>query len=154
MNREERKLIRMTKKPDDLDLARRPAEELAGKHVRAAAMASLILGDSPKQVAQMYNLKLSTVKSMKESFDITNPINRRDRLSEALVAYMENEIKNLISIGIVTSDEDWIRWQNAGELSQFLRVKHEMMGQLLQSYGRAASHGAELAAEQLEIVDD
>lgn len=151
MNRDDRRKIRMAKKPEDLTLERRPAGELAGEHVRAAAMASLVLGDSPKQVSEMYGLSLATVKRMKESFDITNPINRRDRLSEALVAYMENEIKNLISIGIVTSEEDWIRWQSASELAQFLRVKHEMMGQLLQSYGRAATHAQEL---RLEVVDE
>lgn len=146
----ERRKIRMAKKPEDLTLERRPAAELAGDHIRAAAMASLILGDTPKQVAEMYNLPLATVKRMKESFDITSPIERRDRLSEALLSYMENEIKNLISIGIVTSEEDWIKWQGAGELAQFLRVKHEMMGQLLQSYGRAASHSQELRIEQAE----
>ena len=147
LSREERRKIRMAKKPEDLDLARRPPEELAGEHVRAAAMASLILGDSPKQVAEMYGLKLATVKRMKESFDITNPINRRDRLSETLVAFLENEVKNLISIGIVTSDEDWIKWQNASDLSQYIRVKNEMMSQLLQSYGRAAAHSQELKIE-------
>ena len=151
MNREERRKIRMAKKPDGLALERRPAAELAGEHVRAAAMASLIVGDSPKQVSEMYGLNLATVKRMKESFDITSPINRRDRLSEALVSYLEQEIKNLISIGIITSEEDWIKWQNAGELAQFLRVKHEMIGQLLQSYGRAAQHSQEL---KLEVLDD
>lgn len=144
----------MAKKPEDLTLERRPAAELAGEHVRAAAMASLILGDSPKQVAEMYNLPLAAVKRMKESFDITSPINRRDRLSEALVSYLENEIKNLLAIGIITSEEDWVKWQSASELAQFLRVKHEMIAQLLQSYGRAAQHTQELISQQLEVMDD
>lgn len=150
MDRQERKQIRMAKKPQDLELSRRPASELAGEHVRAAAMSSLILGDSPKQVAEMYGLSLAVVKRMKESFDITSPIERRDRLSEALLAYLEHEVKNLISIGIVTSEEEWIRWQSASELANFLNVKHQMLGQLLQAYGKAATHSNELRIEQTD----
>lgn len=150
LSRKERRKIRMAKRPEDLTLERRPASELAGDHVRAAAMAALILGESPKQVAERYNLKLPTVQRMKDSFDITNPVDRRDRLSEAIVAYLESEVKNLISIGIVTSEEDWIKWQDASGLASFLSVKHQMLAQLLQAYGRASTHATELRIEQAE----
>lgn len=123
------------------------------KGVKAAVLASLLLGETPSRIAKQYNLPEAYVKRWHVEFDITSPIQRRDQLSQSLLIYIEQEIKNLISIGIITSDEEWVKWQNASDLSAFVQVKGSVIMQLLTAFGRASQQAAELKQREIEVLD-
>lgn len=154
---------KIIEKPDDLTLARRPSEPLTDedsgnnrgevKGVKAAVLASLLLGESPGRIAKQYNLSYHLVRDWQSEFDITNPVLRRDKLSEHLVTFIEQEIKNLLAIGIITSDEKWVSWQSAGELADFVQVKSATIMQLLTAFGRANQQAAELRQRQIDVVE-
>lgn len=144
----------MIKKPDDFDLTRRLDGQSPDGSIRAAVLAALVLGESPGQIAEQYNLPVAQVEQWKRRFDITDPIQRRDQLSEQLLIFVQQKIKNLVAISVATSDEDWIHEQSASELAAYLRAEHEMLLRVFEAFGRTAQHQAELEAARIEMDDD
>lgn len=142
---------RMVEKPEDLDLNRIPSGGTRDEQMKAAVLASILLGQPVTAIAAQYNLPYQTVYNWKEAFDITNPVNRRDRLSENLLVFIEQEIKNMVAISIATSDTDWIRDQSASELASYISVKHASLMRVLEAFGKASAHADDLRQKQ-EIV--
>lgn len=142
---------RMVEPEEEVSLTRRPDGEGPDSAIRAAVLASLLMGKSVSQIAIQYNLPYSTVRYWAERFDITNPVQRRDQLSEKLLTFVEAEIESLLAISLTTRDEDWILDQSASELAQFVAVKQDRLLNILAAYGRVTDHRNQLTAQ---IVED
>lgn len=106
--------------------------------IQAAVMASLYLNQPVAQIAAQYGLTHNQVYTWKLAFDSVESILRRDRLSEMLMVYIEQEIKSLMAISIVTSDKEWIFKQNAGDLAMYFATKSDRVMQILQAFGRVS----------------
>lgn len=144
---------RKVKKPDDLDLVRRPNELDAVEPLKAAVMAALLVGQPAQQIAQQFSLPMASVRRWEEAYDISNPIQRRDKISEMLVIFVEQEIKSLMAISIATSDDYWIQSQSANELAMFLNVKQDRLMKLLEVFGKASESIEQIKQSQVVEID-
>lgn len=143
---------RMVEPDEEVSLTRRPDGEGPDSAIRAAVLASLLMGKSVSQIAIQYNLPYQTVYGWAQRFDITNPIQRRDQLSEKMLTLVEQEIESLLAISLTTRDEDWILDQSASEIAQFVATKQNFLMNILAAYGRVTEHRNQLAAAQ--VVED
>lgn len=124
------------------------------KLIKAAAQAAFIMGQPISQIALQYNLEMAEVASWRDTLITAGAIGRRDRLSDILMVYIEQEIKSLIAISIVTSDEDWIRDQHAGELATYIAIKSDRLFQVLQAFGRTVDSREAYIAQLEEVVNE
>lgn len=141
-------LSRMVKKPTALSLNRRSSGDGPSETLQAAVLASLVLGMPSAQVALQFGLPTATVRRWEEAYDISKPLKRRDRLSEMLMIFLEQEIASLMTISIATQNEDWILQQSATDLSTFTSVKQNQLMQLLQAFGKAQASRQTIEQEQ------
>lgn len=132
-----KKNLRVVKKPEELDLNRRDTDAGPSEALSAAVVAALMLGQPAPIIAQRFGLSTDTVKRWEEAYDISNPLKRRDSLSEMLLVFVEQELASLMSISIATSDEDWIKSQKASDLSQLVGVKQDRILAVLSAYSKA-----------------
>lgn len=140
--------------PEDLPfyLQNLPAGSDKRKHIVAAAQAALILGTPPAQVSAQFGIAPARVAEWKDTLITVGAIGRRDRLSEMLMAYIEQEMKTLMSISIVTSRDEWVERQDADQLAHFVAVKSDRLLMLLQAFGRVEASRQQYA-QQLQVVD-
>lgn len=146
---------RKVEKPEDVELTRRPKAEKPSEAVKAAVLAALLVGGSISDVAAQYGLTYPTVYAWKKAFDITSPAKRRDRLTDMLIDFVEEELVSLTSISVTTRDEEWVLAQNASDLAQYVAVKEDRLLTLLQAYGRASAGIQEVKGEltDSEVID-
>lgn len=144
---------RMVEKPDELDLNRIPSGGTPDEQMKAAVLASILLGQPVAAIAVQYNLPYETVANWKKAFDITNPVNRRDRLSESVVALVEQKIKSMIAISIITSNDNWVLSQNASDLAHYTSVEHTALMDMLGAYARATDHADKLRKQEIVQID-
>jgi hypothetical protein len=123
------------------------------KAIIAAAQAALIMGSSINQVAARFGLKAADVSNWKDTIITAGAIGRRDRISDMMVLFLEQEIKSLMTISMVTEDVDWILRQDAASLSAFIAVKTDRLYQALQAFGRTLET-RQRYLEQLEVIDE
>lgn len=140
---------RMVETPEEVALTRRPDGEGPDNAIRAGVLAALLMGKSVSQIAIQYNLPYKTVYYWSQKFDLTNPIQRRDQLSEKMLTLVESEIESLLAISLTTRDEDWILDQTANELAQYIATKQNFLLGVLSAYGRVTEHRNQLAAAQV-----
>ena len=114
-------------------------------------MAALLLGQTAQQVAVRFGLPVTDVRRWEAAYDISNPLKRRDSLSEMLLVFVEQELASLMSISISTSDEDWIKDQNAADLAVLIGAKQDRLMKILEAYGRAQTSRTQI---QGEVVND
>jgi hypothetical protein len=123
------------------------------KVLKAAAQASLLLGQSPTQISLQYGIPVNTIFQWQDTMITAGAVGRRDRLSDMLMIYIEQELKSLMAISIVTSDERWIRRQSAGELASFIAVKADRLMAMLAAFGRA-EETKKRYMEQLRVIEN
>lgn len=121
------------------------------KTIRAAAQAALLLGQPASQVSVQYGIPQSTVAQWEDTLLTAGAIGRRDRLQDMLLVYIEQELKSLMAISIVTSEETWIRMQSADELAHFIAVKADRLMAMLAAFGRAEDTKRRYMS-QLEVI--
>lgn len=127
-------------------------EEDPRLHLKAAAQAALLLGQDAGQVALQYGFSSSTVKTWQDTIITVSAIGRRDRLSEMLLVYIEEQIKSLMAISMITSREKWVMGQNAANLATYFAVVSDRVFQLLTAFSRT-QETRERYASQLEVID-
>lgn len=132
-------------------LKRLPQGSDKSKHIIAAAQAAIILGEPVAQVAMQYGIPYAKVTAWKNTLITTGAIGRRDRLSAMLMSYIEQEMKALMAISMVTSDEDWVMRQTADQLAHYIAVKSDRLLMLLQAFGRVDNSRMEYE-RQLEVT--
>lgn len=121
------------------------------KQMKAAMIASLYLGQSAAQISVQYNIPMNQVESVKRAFEAMQSVRNRDWLSETLMTYIQQEIKSLMAISMVTSTEEWVMGQNAGDLAMYIATKSDRLTQLLQSFGRVTEEHDQYV-EQLDAI--
>lgn len=122
------------------------------KTIVAAAQAALILGTPATQVAKQYGIRYARVVEWQDTLITVGAVGRRDRLSDMLMSFIEQEMKSLMAISMVTSDEDWVMRQNAAELAHFIAVKSDRLLLLLQAFGRV-DNTRQQYAQQLQVLE-
>lgn len=122
------------------------------KLIVAAAQAALILGTPEAQVALQYGISPSKVAQWKDTLITVGAIGRRDRLSDMLMSFIEQEMKSLMAISMVTSNEEWVERQNASELAHYVAVKSDRLLLLLQAFGRVESTRQQYS-QQLQVIE-
>lgn len=122
------------------------------KAIRAAAQAALLLGQPASQVSVQYGIPQSTVAQWEGVLITAGAVGRRDRLSDMLMVFIEQELKSLMAISIVTSEERWIRRQDAGNLAHYVAVKSDRLMQMLAAFGRVEETRRRYM-EQLEVIE-
>lgn len=145
--------FRMVEKPEDLKLTRRASGDAPAETIKAAVLAALLLGGAVSEVAKLYNLEYATVYRWKRDFDITSPAKRRDRLTEMLVEFVEEELISLSSISITTRNEEWLLLQNASDLAHYVAAKEDRLLALLAAYGKAQQPLEPQQPIHAELVD-
>lgn len=144
---------RMIQKPAGLELNRSSSETPKDEQMKAAVLAAILLGQPVAAIAAQYNLPNYTVQNWKNAFDITDPLARRDRLSESLLVFIEEELKNMIAISIATSDTNWIRDQTASELADYINVKNNIILKVLEAFGRSSDHADKLRQQAVVQIE-
>lgn len=124
------------------------------KHIIAAAQAAIILGTPVAQVAMQYGIPHNRVSAWRDTLITTGAIGRRDRLSAMLMSYIEQEMKSLMAISIVTSDEDWVMRQTASDLAHYVSVKSDRLLMLLQAFGRVENSQREYEQQLKALVNN
>lgn len=105
--------------------------------LKAAVMAALVIGTPSSQLALQYGLPLASVRKWEKEFDISDPVQREGRLGEMIMIFLEQEIASLLTISMVTQDEEWILKQSATELSTYVATKQDRVMKVLEAFGRA-----------------
>jgi phage regulator Rha-like protein len=54
-----------------------------------------------------------------------------------LLIFVRQGLSSIMAMDIATSDEDWIKSQNAHDLATLFGVKHDRLLRLLETFGRA-----------------
>lgn len=135
----------MVKAPAGITLVRRNPE--AKEPMKAAVLAALVVGQPAIEIAHRFGLPPATVRKWKEDFDLSDPVKRRDTFSEMMLVFVEQEIANLISISIATSDEDWIKEQKASEIAQLVAVKQDRLMEIFRAFGKVQEQRQRFAGE-------
>jgi hypothetical protein len=143
--------VRMIRRPVKLHLTRRSDDVAPSEPLKAAVMAALMLGQSAEQVAIRFGLPVTDVRRWEAAYDISNPLKRRDSLSEMLLVFVEQELASLMAISIATSDEDWIKDQNAADIAILHGAKQDRLMKILEAYSRAQTSRQQI---QGEVVED
>lgn len=123
------------------------------KHIVAAAQAAIVLGTPPAQVAQQYGISFARINQWRDTLITTGAIGKRDRISDMLMAYIEQEMKSLLAISMITSDEEWVMRQSASDLAHFIAVKSDRLLMLLQAFTRVNISQREYE-QQLKVLTD
>lgn len=130
-----------------------PSEEKQERQeLRAAAQAAFILGQHPSLIAAQYGLSPAEIVSWRDTLITAGAVGKRDRLSDMLMLHIEQEIKSLMTISMVTEREEWILAQGASELAQFYAVKADRLFAVLQAFSRV-QESREVYVNQLEVLD-
>lgn len=135
---------------EEVSLTRRPSSTGPEDGIRAAVLAALLMGKPVVQIAAQYNLSRQIVHNWAQDFAITNPLERRDQLSEKMLVLVESEIESLLATSLTTRDEDWILDQDADSLAQYLAVKQNFLLGVLAAYGRVTEQRNQIAAQIVE----
>lgn len=130
-------LSRMIQNPNKVKLTRREGQVTHSETLKAAILAALVIGTPSSQIALQYGLPLATVRKWESSFDISNPVQREGRLGEMIMIFLEQEIASLLTISMVTQDEEWILKQSATDLSTYVATKQDRVMKVLEAFGRA-----------------
>lgn len=146
--------VRLVKRPADLPLDRRTDGATANEGLTAAVVAALTLGQPAEAVAQRFGINLSTVQRWEKAYDISNPVKRRDQLSEMMLVFIEQEIASLMTISMVTQEAEWIKSQKASELAEYVSAKQDRMVAILAAFGKAQASRAALTQSPVEVVDE
>ena len=131
-----------------------PAGSDKSKHIIAAAQAAIILGTPSAQVSEQFGISLPRIKQWRDSLIATSAIGKRDRLSEMLFSYIEQEMKSLLAISMITSDEEWVMRQTASELAHFIAVKSDRLLMLLQAFARSNISQRDYEQQLRKITDN
>lgn len=128
-----------------------PEGEYKKEAIKAAAQAELLFGTPASAVAARYGLSIPATVNWQNTLMTFTSIGRRDRLSDLLLTFIEQEFKSLVAISIVTSDDKWVRRQSASDLAQYIAVKSDRLLVLLQAFGKVEETRKQYV-DQLEVL--
>lgn len=92
-------------------------------HVKAAALAALLAGQSFGEVARLYGVPVGTLKSWKARTQAASGVvapdasEKRQRIGELLLEYLQTTIETLVVQQQVFRDKEWLLKQSAAEVA-------------------------------------
>lgn len=103
------------------------------KDVKAAAIAALILGDSPTEVANRYTLPRGTVRNWQPAAEKLAEVSRisEKRISDLVEDYVVIGIESLTAQAKQASNQAWLMRQPAKELAALMDGMSERAFHLL-----------------------
>lgn len=92
------------------------------EHVKAQALAALLAGQTPSQVAATFGIPVGTLKSWKSRQQngagvATVATEKKERIGDLLLEYLEEGLTTLREQVKVFRDADWLKQQSASELA-------------------------------------
>lgn len=108
------------------------------EEVKARALAALLAGQSPATVAATMNIPIGTLKSWKSRARngdgvATVATEKRERIGELLLEYLEEGLTTLREQVKVFRDADWLKKQPASELAVLHGVVADKQIRLLEA---------------------
>lgn len=117
---------------------------------KAAVMAALLAGQSITDVASEYSLPVGTVKTWAASNkrrDVANvEPQKRERIGQLLMEYLEANLETLKTQTVVFRDEKWLLKQSASDVAVLHGVITDKAIRLLEAFGKAEEAEADETA--------
>lgn len=112
--------------------------------VKAAAMASLLAGQSVNSVAREYKIPPGTISNWKNRGVVpSNGIQKRkEEIGELLTGYLEENLKTLKAQAIIFRNEDWLMQQPAQEAAVLHGVLTDKAVRLLEAMSNVPDDNA------------
>lgn len=123
-----------------------PKKSSASPETRAAVLASLLAGQSVSQVAKEYQLPVGTVASWKNrkvvvvasnaSNDATDATQKSQQVGDLLYELVQTNLKGLISVAKLLTDQEWLKQQGAAELGTLAGITCDKSIRILEAMAR------------------
>lgn len=109
------------------------------EETKAAAMSALLAGQSISEVAKTYEIPVGTVKGWrsKAGSDQPVPTQKRARIGELLLEYLEANLTTLKTQSEKFGDVDWIDKQPASEMAVLHGVVADKTVRILEALGNS-----------------
>jgi transposase-like protein len=115
-------------------------------HVKAQALAALLAGQAPAQVAATFGIPIGTLKSWKSRAAGGESVasvasEKRERIGALLLEYLEEGLTTLRVQAKVFRDETWLKEQSASEAAVLHGVLADKQFRLLEALADAPGEG-------------
>lgn len=121
-------------------------------HIKAQALAALLAGQAPAQVAATFGIPIGTLKSWKsrqkngESVAVV-ATEKRERIGQLLLEYLEMTLETLKAQQVVFRDVEWLKKQSASEVAVLHGVAFDKAVRLLEGLADDGASGDPTPAE-------
>jgi len=114
------------------------------EQVKAQALAALLAGQAPSEVARLYNIPVGTLRSWKSRQQHGEGVavvatEKRERIGELLLEYLEINLETLKLQQLVFRDKDWLLKQSASEIAVLHGVSFDKAVRLLEGLAESES---------------
>jgi transposase-like protein len=111
--------------------------EQYSEQIKAQALAALLAGQAPAQVAATFGIPIGTLKSWKSRQKngdsvATVATEKRERIGDLLLEYLEITLETLKAQQVAFRHEDWLRKQSASEVAVLHGVSFDKAVRLLE----------------------
>lgn len=108
------------------------------EQIKAQALAALLAGQAPAQIAATLGIPIGTLKSWKSRLKngdgvATVATEKRERIGDLLLDYLVTTLETLKAQQVVFADADWLKKQSAGELAVLHGVSVDKAVRLLEA---------------------
>lgn len=113
------------------------ARQTYSEDTKAAAMASLLEGQSVSAVAKEYEIPVGTVKGWKSKVGGSGqvPTQKTEEIGELLVGYLQTNLHTLRAQSEFFADREWLSKQTASEVAVLHGVITDKSIRLLEAMG-------------------
>lgn len=92
------------------------------EHIKAQALAALLAGQAPAQVAATFGIPIGTLRSWKSRQRNGGGVaivatEKRERIGELLLEYLVEDLETLKAQQVVFRDVEWLKKQSASEVA-------------------------------------
>lgn len=92
------------------------------EHIKAQALAALLTGQAPAQVAATFGIPIGTLRSWKSrqrngSGVAVVAMEKRERIGQLLLEYLVENLETLKAQQVVFRDVEWLKKQSASEVA-------------------------------------
>ncbi len=102
------------------------------EHLKAAAMAALLAGESAHKVARRFGLSRTTVRRWRDrAWSATQNGPQKRKIGEQLLGYIGESLETQQAQLGVMADRDWLSRQSAGELAMLYGVVFDQAARLI-----------------------
>ena len=112
-----------------------------GDQVKAQAVAALLIGDSPSEIARVLDIPRTSVSNWKQALTPEQLVEvshkKGERVDDLVYTYLVKSLETLLAQIAVAGNENYISKQPAGELASFFGVLSDKVFRILDAAERA-----------------